>query len=748
MASNVDLVNRRNQLYLILAVSAIILISSIAYMFTFRPEETSSGPAGDNFIGVIHINGAINSAQLTSLTVEAIDNARTNSSIKGLVLQIDSPGGLANLVEDIYFDLLDFKKTGKPLVAHIVTGLSGGYYIAVAADYIFTNPSSQVGNVGVIGTAPDSLIPSETSLETGPYKAVGYSKLLYHKSLSNALAAFTGAVIANREETLNLTTSTLQKGMIYLGLEAVKVGLVDEIGALQSAARKAAEEASITNYKLASLDYWATGVGLKTFYPHEGVSWRNLTIQTLIDLYPPPALYYLYLTSEGFMAASEIGSVVDFDPTIPVTYGQGNVIIDISHGNKISPLNFQLLAGELARRGVYTGYGDTWKEIAEGLDSAACLIVAAPTKAYSSEEFEIIDDWLLEGRVLVLLYDPSLEYNDRTQLTSPINSLANRYGLSFRTGYLYDMEDNYYGYRNIYVRTFRNTNITKDIDSLILLTSTGLLPTDSNAGYTSPLVYSTSTENQGIYIPLSVTEKGNTTLFAIGDISFLTEPYVYMEDNYQLMLNLVDAISRIDVPIIEPIEEPEYNITQPDLPIGTLKAFVEYADGEQTSVLWERTQSNETVWKFDGKFIKYYNNAEHETTGWEDNLKSVVYDDPIPDYPYPLTESKGWIYKVGYNMTWGGIEYRGEIEGGGKVDGFEEIIAGDGIKYACAKCLITEHETLSRLSDTLSIYVTQNVWISADVGIVKTETTATYYVDDSIADEISSTMLMTSIDLG
>ena len=67
------------------------------------------------------------------------------------------------------------------------------------------------------------------------------------------------------------------------------------------------------------------------------------------------------------MVASEGGSVVDFDPTIPVTYGQGNVIIDISHGNKISPLNFQLLAGELAKRGVYTGYGDTWEEIEEGL---------------------------------------------------------------------------------------------------------------------------------------------------------------------------------------------------------------------------------------------------------------------------------------------------------------------------------------------------------------------------------------------
>jgi len=748
LASNVDLVNRRNQFYLIIAVSAIVLISSIAYVFNGQPEEQTPVSVGENYIGVIHINGAINSAQLTSLTVEAIDNAKTNSSIKGLVLQIDTPGGFANLVEDIYFDLLDFKKTGKPLVAHIVTGLSGGYYIAVAADYIFTTPSSQVGNVGVIGTAPDSLVPSESSLETGPYKAVGYSKLLYHKSLSNALAAFTGAVVANRGEVLNLTTPTLQKGMIYMGLEAVQVGLADELGALQSAARKAAEEAGITSYKLANLDYWAAGVGLKTSYPSEGVSWRNLTVQTLIDLYPPPALYYLYLPSEGFMVASEGGSVVNFDPTVPVTYGQGNVIIDISHGNKISPLNFQLLAGELAKRGVYTGYGDSWEEIEEGLDQAACLIVAAPTQAYSSEEFETIDKWLLEGRVLVMLYDPSLEFNDRRQLNSPINSLANRYGLSFRSGYLYDMEDNYYGYRNIYVRTFRDTNLTKDIDSLLLLTSTGLLPTESNAAYTSPLVYSTSTERQGIHIPLSITETGNTTLFAAGDISFLTEPYVYLEDNYQLLLNLVASISRIDVPIVIPVEEPVYNITQPDLPVGTLKAFVEYADGQQTTVIWERTRSNETIWEFDGKFTKYYNNAEYATTGWEDSLKSVVYDDPIPDYPYPLTEGKGWIYKVGYNMSWGGIHYRGEVEGGGKVEGFEELIAGDGEKYACAKCLITEHETLTRLSDTLSIYITQHVWISADAGIVKTETTAIYYVDDQLADETSSTMLMTSIDLG
>ena len=740
-----SLIKRRNQLVLVLALCSIIIISGLAFIFLGQEPSSPPLPPEPNNIGIIHIYGAINSATITDLIVESINEAKTNSSIKGVIFQVDSPGGFAHLVEKIYLDILELKATGKPVVAHVVTALSGGYYISVAADYIYTNPSSQVGNVGVIATAPNTFIPSEINLDTGPYKTTGYSKLLYPFNLSSALESFAGAVEVNRGSTLNVSSSELRKGKIYMGVEAVQLGIADGIGGLQRSARYISEQAELTSYQLVSLDYWSDGSSLGGIQTGNGVSWRNITVQTLYDLHPPPALYYLYMPSEGFQVQGG-ATIVDFDPTVPISYGYGQVIVDMAHGNRVSPRYFQILSGELAQRGVYMGYGDSWEEIEAGLESAACLIIAAPTRFYSADEFELIDAWLKKGRMLILLYDPSIEYNDNVLLNSPINSIANRYGLSFRSGYLYNMDQHYGIYRNIFVSTFRNTNITKNLDNLVLFTSTGLLPTDSNAGYTSTETYSTATESKGIQIPLSVIEKGNTTIVAVGDITFLTEPYLYLEDNYQFLLNMVQAISDIRVPIIEPVEEPEYNITRPSLPVGTVKTFSEWVDGAQRTVTWTRTKANETVVDRDGNIVTYFNDEDYATIGWDDQLKSVVYDEPVPDLPYPLIEDKGWVYQVGYNMTWGGVIYRGRVEGGGRVDSFEEVLAGDSNKYVCAKVLITEQEVLNRFSDTLKIYVTQYIWMSQEAGLVKAETSTMYYVDDALASEDSSTMMMTSIE--
>ena len=80
-------------------------------------------------------------------------------------------------------------------------------------------------------------------------------------------------------------------------------------------------------------------------------------------------------------------------------------------------------------------------------------------------------------------------------------------------------------YRKIYVRSFDDSNYTKDIDALVLLTATYLHSTDSDSAWTSDDTYSSSSEQQGRYAPISVLAKGNETTAAFGDLTFMMEPW-------------------------------------------------------------------------------------------------------------------------------------------------------------------------------------------------------------------------------
>lgn len=178
-----------------LAIICIIIASGLSiYLYTGLAARR-------NLIGIIGIEGPILTSEDADRCLEAINNALTNNTVKAVVLRIDSPGGYADLVEQIYLDLLELKRV-KPVIASVTLALSGGYYIAVAADYIYVEPTSLTGNVGVIGVMPPTLIPSETVLETGVCKATGFSKLLFPFNLTHALESFTSAVLNGRRVSL------------------------------------------------------------------------------------------------------------------------------------------------------------------------------------------------------------------------------------------------------------------------------------------------------------------------------------------------------------------------------------------------------------------------------------------------------------------------------------------------------------------------------------------------------------------
>lgn len=515
-----------------------LLLTALGYSYLRAPEIS----APRNLLGVIRIEGSMLDAEDAEIVISAINGAITNSSIKAIVVRIDSPGGYADLVEQIYMDLLELKKS-KPVVASITSALSGGYYLAVAADYLYALPTSLIGNVGVIGVAPGTLIPSEDLIETGALKVVGFNRLLFPFNISRALENFASAVEDCRGDKLKIGSKELRRGGIYLGVEALNIGLIDELGSFQKAVETAAEMANIKHYEIVEIKRYDSikTQGSSAQGSNTRLDW--LSVDTLNRINPPPAIYYLYLPS---LALSEnIGGFLTLNNSfsaISVPNASSYVIVDLSHGNLVSEWEFDVLAAELAKRGLSLLFLSSWDDVVLTLDKASGLIVAAPTKPYTLDEILQIKLFVEKGRALLLFFDPSAEYQTIPALLGPINSIANGFGISFAKGYLYNENENYGLYRNIYIKDFENTSLTRGLRTIVLFTATYIHSLGNQAAWSSSNTYSSTAEKAGIYAPIVVIEDGGTVA-AFGDITFVMEPFCYVEDNYKLVLNIVSKLT-------------------------------------------------------------------------------------------------------------------------------------------------------------------------------------------------------------
>lgn len=175
-----------------------------------------------------------------------------------MVVDIDSPGGLATASDDLFLGLQRLAAK-KPLVAAIRgMGASGAYLAAVAAHRIIANPTAVVGSIGVINAVPrlprllDRLGVGVSEHTAGSLKGMGAPwrdesgpEAAKEQGIVDAIYdSFVGRVAAarklSRERVLELAT-----GEVWLGQDAMELGLVDEIGDLERAVEVAAEMARV-----------------------------------------------------------------------------------------------------------------------------------------------------------------------------------------------------------------------------------------------------------------------------------------------------------------------------------------------------------------------------------------------------------------------------------------------------------------------------------------------------------------------
>ena len=732
----------------------LIVIIAVSAVYSQTITRYPSAVTAGNIVGIIKIEGYVETPQAVSWYSNIVNQAMLNDSVKAVVLVIDSGGGYAHYIEQIYLDLLELKEK-KPLVASVFSALSGGYYIAVAADYIYVHPTSFVGNIGVKGTMPSIYILPEEYIETGAYKWPGFSRLLFPFNLSRASDSFALAVNASRGNDLKLTLTELKKAMVYLGSDAVETGLADEIGSLQKAIQKAASMATprLEQYQVAEL----RPQGISSYSSWQGfanytsaVLW-NVTLEKLNELHPPPALHYIYLPPETLIHSAT--SPGPFGAAADLSAGEGKVLVDVSHENRIWWWDLDILIAELAMRNVTSGFVSQWHDLETGLANASCLVVASPTQAYTEDECSSIKKFVNAGGLLLMFFDPASERIGAEGLSegiiAPINSLSTRFGFSFAKGYLYNELEHFGIYRNIYVRDFAASPLTEDVRSVVLLTATHIRSMGNELAWTSNNTYSSVAERAGRYATIVSAQVGNGTVAAFGDITFLNEPYVYVDDNYQLILNLASLITEVEVHVEEEEEDfEEVEVARPDLPVGTEKNFTEWVDGAESLVRWSRVSETEaTVERPDGT-TRFFFTEDGALERWVAGEMECVYDVPLPEAPFPLTKGKEWSYESDYTFTVEGIDYEGEIAVSEEVEGFEDVVADDGTSYFCARVEYSEVEQLMIEGSNMTMTTTGTYWLSSDAGTVKQESTTTYYLDGVLSQIERRTLLLTSIQKG
>jgi protease-4 len=184
---------------------------------------------------------------------------REDKDVKAIVLRINSGGGSA-LASEVMWREISLTKAVKPVIVSFGdVAASGGYYIACNSDRIFAQPNTITGSIGVFGLIPNgqkllndklSVTFDEVRITKHGVMNVGYKPLdefeskFIQRSIDSTYETFLTRVANGRKQTFAQIEEKAE-GRVWSGVQAIKIGLVDEIGSLDDAVSYAAKKANI-----------------------------------------------------------------------------------------------------------------------------------------------------------------------------------------------------------------------------------------------------------------------------------------------------------------------------------------------------------------------------------------------------------------------------------------------------------------------------------------------------------------------
>ncbi|WP_027376734.1 signal peptide peptidase SppA [Kaistella palustris] len=240
-------------------------ISFTSYLKSFGSDNASA----DNQVAVLYASGAIYNGEgydaiYADNFIKEIKKLTENKKVKAVVLRINSPGGSANASDEILFNLQLLKKKKPLIVSFGDYAASGGYYIAMAADRIFSEPNTLTGSIGVFGVVPNfkeianrnglNAYAVNTNANSNMYSPINGvtpgGLAMMTRSVEQTYKRFVHFVSANRRKSLE-QIDEIGGGRVWSGTRAKEIGLVDELGTINDAVAYAAKKANMNEYKVA-----------------------------------------------------------------------------------------------------------------------------------------------------------------------------------------------------------------------------------------------------------------------------------------------------------------------------------------------------------------------------------------------------------------------------------------------------------------------------------------------------------------
>lgn len=240
----------------------LLLLAAIGLFFVLAAYAVLTAAKGDAFlsaggpkIAVVEVEGIISDSRDV---VEQLDIYEKNNDVRAVILRINSPGGGVVPSQEIYAKVLKVRERKTVVVSMGVLAASGGYYIASAADRIVANPGTVTGSIGVIMQFSqfDELLEKiglkTRVIKSGVYKDTGSpfrdmtdeERLILQDMVDDIHDQFIEAVLANRDISREKLME-ISEARIFTGRQALKEGLVDELGGFEDAVTVAATLAGI-----------------------------------------------------------------------------------------------------------------------------------------------------------------------------------------------------------------------------------------------------------------------------------------------------------------------------------------------------------------------------------------------------------------------------------------------------------------------------------------------------------------------
>lgn len=241
---------RHPYLFFMLVFSSIMAVAVIGITLIFVLGTRGVGfdgviKSGGEKVGIIELTGAITESRDI---IQNLKRFRENSSIKAIVIRIDSPGGAVGPSQEIFREIRKTVKSKKVIASMGAVAASGGYYVAAGTDGIMANPGTITGSIGVIMAYANfqellhkiGLFP--VVIKSGEYKDIGSPVRKMAKEERKILQDFSDQIhrqfvmdIAEGRGMDQARVEALADGRIFTGEEAKHLELVDRLGNLEDA---------------------------------------------------------------------------------------------------------------------------------------------------------------------------------------------------------------------------------------------------------------------------------------------------------------------------------------------------------------------------------------------------------------------------------------------------------------------------------------------------------------------------------